>query len=146
MGGGIDCEDAAPLENRLRRFKPEHYRFGSLVYAGNKYLAAAFLELCPEATVIRQSAFGSAFEQNEQRLRSGAPRLPRRSRLQRGRERTQEQSEWEYGRLPKSSTAGFQRAVLNHSSIQIVGACILLDIGGATTDVHYTRGDHSRRK
>ena len=33
---------------------------------------------------------------------------------------------------------GFQRAVMNRSSLTIGGAAVLLDIGGATTDLHYT--------
>jgi hypothetical protein len=33
VGGGIDCEDAGPLELRLRRFDAKAYRFGALLYA-----------------------------------------------------------------------------------------------------------------
>jgi hypothetical protein len=39
---------------------------------------------------------------------------------------------------PEVVNQGFHRAILNCSTIQVVGACVLLDIGGATTDLHYT--------
>src|SRR5204863_8342761 len=39
---------------------------------------------------------------------------------------------------PEVVNRGFQRAVLNASTIPVVSPCILLDIGGATTDLHYT--------
>ncbi len=38
---------------------------------------------------------------------------------------------------PEVASRGFLRSVLNQSSVDIVGACIALDIGGATTDLHY---------
>jgi hypothetical protein len=33
---------------------------------------------------------------------------------------------------------GFQRALAQSSGIEVSGACVVLDIGGATTDLHYT--------
>ena len=138
VGGGIDCKDAAPLEERLKLFKPEDYRFGSLVYAGNKYLATMFLELFPKATVIPNplaealsSRASSVFEAvrraylDDLVYKEGVSEL--RSHLSVGIRPT-----------PEVVNRGFQRAVLNWSSIEVVGACILLDIGGATTDLHYT--------
>ena len=35
-------------------------------------------------------------------------------------------------------SSGFQRAILNGSKIGVIAPCLLLDIGGATTDLHYT--------
>jgi hypothetical protein len=39
---------------------------------------------------------------------------------------------------PEVVNLGFQRAVLNRSNIGVIAPCVLLDIGGATTDLHYT--------
>ena len=39
---------------------------------------------------------------------------------------------------PEVVSLGFQRAVLNGASIGVIAPCLLLDIGGATTDLHYT--------
>jgi len=39
---------------------------------------------------------------------------------------------------PEVVNRGFQRIVFNRSRIEALGPCMLLDIGGATTDLHYT--------
>ena len=39
---------------------------------------------------------------------------------------------------PEVVSSGFQRAILNGSKIGVIAPCLLLDIGGATTDLHYT--------
>ena len=39
---------------------------------------------------------------------------------------------------PEVVNRGFQEAMANRSTIGIFGPCLLLDIGGATTDLHYT--------
>jgi MutL protein len=136
--GGIDCEDAGPLEKRLRRFQTQRYHFGSLVYAGNKYLAELFVELYPEAVVIPNplattlsSRTNSVFETvrraylDDLVYKEGVSQL--RRNLSRGIRPT-----------PEIVNRGFQRALMHRSDIQVAGACVLLDIGGATTDLHYT--------
>lgn len=138
VGGGIDCEDAAPLENRLRCFRLEDYSFETLLYAGNKYLAGMFTELFSKASVIANplaeslgSRTGSVFEAVRRAYlddlvhKEGVSEL--RNNLSRGIRPT-----------PEIVNRGFQRALINCSSIQIAGACILMDVGGATTDFHYT--------
>jgi hypothetical protein len=136
--GGIDCEDAGPLAQRLERFRPEQYRFGTLVYAGNNFLADAFVRRFPKANVIPNPLAvslsgkdGSVFETvrraylDDLVYKEGVSEL--RSNLARGIRAT-----------PEVVNRGFHRAMLNGSSIRVAGACVLLDIGGATTDLHYT--------
>jgi hypothetical protein len=138
VGGGIDCEDAAPLAERLRRFKLENYHFGSLFYAGNSYLADLFIERFPQAIVIPnplaeglRSKTNSVFEVlrraylDDLVYKEGVSELG--SNLSSGIRPT-----------PEVVNRGFQRAVFNRSSIEVTGPCILVDIGGATTDIHYT--------
>ena len=138
VGGGIDCPDARPLELRLRAFEPQRYRYGALVYAGNRHLAALFVGLFPAATVVgnplAESLAGrslSVFEAvrdaylDDLVYKEGVSEL--RSNLSRGIRPT-----------PEIVSRGFQRALVNSSSIDISGACVVLDIGGATTDLHYT--------
>lgn len=138
VAGGIDCVDAAPLEARLRRFRPDAYRFGTLAYAGNKYLADLFVELFPDACVIANPLAqglgkkeATVFEAvrraylDDLVYKEGVSEL--RSGLAHGIRPT-----------PEVVNRGFQRAMQNGSSIKILGACVLLDIGGATTDLHYS--------
>ena len=138
VGGGIDCVDATPLERRLRGFEPQRYRYGSLLYAGNRHLAPLFVELFPAARVIPNplatSLAGrtlSVFEAvrraylDDLVYKEGVSEL--RSNLSRGIRPT-----------PEIVSLGLQRALANSSSINISGACVVLDIGGATTDLHYT--------
>jgi len=138
VAGGIDCEDATPLEERVRRFEPGNYRFGRLVYAGNRYLAGSFRERFPDASIVSNplaetlsSRPGSVFEAvrraylDDLVYKEGVSEL--RSNLASGIRPT-----------PEVVNRGLQRAVLNCSSVEVAGACVLLDIGGATTDLHYT--------
>jgi hypothetical protein len=138
VAGGIDCEDPGPIAARLERFHSDRYRFGALVYAGNRYLAHAFRARFPEATVIPNPLGGglsgrvtSVFEAVRRAYlddlvhKEGVSEL--RTDLARGIRPT-----------PEVVNRGFHRAILNGSTIRVVGACVLLDIGGATTDLHYS--------
>jgi hypothetical protein len=138
VGGGIDCDDAGPLRRRLQAFRPDRYRFGSLMYAGNRYLAADFTERFPDAIeVANPLADGlagrhlSVFEAvrraylDDLIYKEGVSEL--RINLAQGIRPT-----------PEIVSLGLQRALANSSTIRICGACVVLDIGGATTDLHYT--------
>ena len=138
VGGGIDCADAGPTEKRLNAFDPDRYRFGALVYAGNRFLADAFVLRFPGTLVIANplgetlsSRVGSVFETvrraylDDLVFKEGVSELP--ASLARNIRPT-----------PEVASRGFLRSVLNQSTFTIVGACIALDIGGATTDLHYT--------
>ena len=138
VAGGIDCPDAGPLAARLKRFDPGRYRFGALVYAGNRFLADAFRALFPDVTVIPNplgdglsGRVTSVFEAVRRAYlddlvhKEGVSEL--RTSLSRGIRPT-----------PEVVNRGFHRAILNGSTTRVVGACLLLDIGGATTDLHYS--------
>jgi len=138
IGGGIDSVDADPLAERLRRFAPDKYRFGTLLYAGNKYLAHSFCKLFPKTVVVSNplgehlsNATTSVFEVirraylDDLVYKQGISEL--RGNLANGIRPT-----------PEIVNLGFQRAVQRRSSIPIIAPCVLLDIGGATTDLHYT--------
>jgi hypothetical protein len=138
VGGGIDCSDAAPLEGRLRRFDPKRYQFGALVYAGNSHFADFFVKLFPGAEIIanplaenlagrRLTVFEGVRRAYLDDLvyKEGVSEL--RSNLSKGIRPT-----------PEIVSQGFQRALAKSSGIEIFGACVVFDIGGATTDLHYT--------
>ena len=138
VGGGIDHPDAGPTAMRLLTFDPQRYRYATLVYAGNRHLADAFVQRFPQATVIANpqaqtlsNRVGSVFETvrraylDDLVFKEGVSELPR-SLAQRIRP------------TPEVASRGFLRSVLGQSSFTVVGACLALDIGGATTDLHYT--------
>lgn len=136
--GGIDCDDAAPLRSRLAALVLDEYRHGSLVYAGNKYCAEEFLSRFPGAAIVpnpvAQELSGrtpSVFESvrraylDDLVYKEGISEL--RGNLSHGIRPT-----------PEVVNRGLLRAVMNRSTLRVAGACVLLDIGGATTDLHYT--------
>lgn len=138
IGGGIDCADAGPADLRLCAFDPSRYHYGALVYAGNRFLADTFVKRFPDTLVIANplgetlsSRVGSVFETvrraylDDLVFKEGVSELP--ASLARSIRPT-----------PEVTSRGFLRSVLNQSTFAIVGACIALDIGGATTDLHYT--------
>ena len=138
VGGGIDGADSGPAEALLEAFDPSRYRFGALVYCGNRYLAPAFKARFPEARMIDNplgetlsSRVGSVFETirraylDDLVFKEGVSELP--APLARAIRPT-----------PEVASRGFLRSVNNQGSFTIVGACLALDIGGATTDLHYT--------
>lgn len=138
IGGGIDCDDAAPLAQRLNHFDPEKYSYGTLVFAGNKYLADLFCSRFPRARVAPNPLVEELVSRNHSVFellrraylddlvyKEGVTELG--SRLSSGIRPT-----------PEIVNVGFQRAVMNRSSVAAISPCILLDIGGATTDLHYT--------
>ena len=138
VGGGIDCEDAAPMRDRLERFAGQRYSYGSLVYAGNRYLAPVFGKLHPQAVVIPNpigdSLSGRSLSVFEAVRRAYLDDLVYK-------EGVSELGTDLAARIrptPDVVSQGFQRAVSNESSVKAVGASLLLDVGGATTDLHYT--------
>ena len=137
VGGGIDNPDPGPAAALLELFNPHGYRFGALVYCGNRHLAARFLERFPAAKVIANplgdtlsSRVGTVFETirraylDDLVFKEGVSELP--TVLARAIRPT-----------PEVASRGFLRSVNGQGAFTIVGTCLALDIGGATTDLHY---------
>jgi hypothetical protein len=138
VGGGIDCADAAPLRERLAAFDPARYRHGSLMYAGNASLAAGLLERAPDAILVDNPIADSLAGR-----RPTVFEVVRRAYLDDlvYKEGVSELAGSVVSGIrptPEIVNRGFLRAVRNESSLTISGGCVLFDIGGATTDVHYT--------
>ncbi len=138
VGGGIDCKDFPPLEQRLKRFNPDKYHFGLLIYAGNCFYADLFSRLFPMAKVI-----DNPLAESLNSRRSTVFETLRRAYLddlvfKEGISELRNNLSKAIHPTPEIVNRGFQRVVFNHSSILIAGAGVLIDIGGATTDIHYT--------
>jgi hypothetical protein len=138
VGGGIDEADAGPSEALIAGFNPAMYLYDSLVYCGNRYLAADFKRRHPQTHVIDNPLgdslsfrVGSVFESLRRAYlddlvhKEGVSELP--AAIGRSIRPT-----------PEVASRGFLRSVNGQGSFSIVGSCVVLDIGGATTDLHYT--------
>jgi hypothetical protein len=138
VGGGIDCADAPPLERRLLEFRPDRYRFGSLVYAGNAHLGESFRSRWPNAVLVpnplAESLAGRTLSVFEAVRRAYLDDLVYKEGISElggnlaARVRP----------TPEVVSQGLKRALANSSTLRVGGACVALDIGGATTDLHYT--------
>lgn len=137
VGGGIDGDDPGPAGALLMAFDASRYNYGALVYCGNRHLAPGFVLRFPQAHIIDNplgstlsSRVGSVFETvrraylDDLVFKEGVSELP--AALSRAIRPT-----------PEVASCGFLRSINNQGSFTIVGTCLALDIGGATTDLHY---------
>ena len=138
VGGGIDCIDAAPMEQRLKRFDAGNYRYGALLFAGNRYLGDSFRRRFPKARQVTNPIAGELASRT-----TPVFEVVRRAYLddliyKEGVSELKHDLAGGIRPTPEVVSAGFQRAVLSRSGIGVTSPCVLLDIGGATTDIHYT--------
>lgn len=137
VGGGIDGEDPGPARALLMGFDAARYNYGALVYCGNRHLAEDFAARYPRAHIVENplgetlsSRVGSVFETirraylDDLVFKEGVSELP--PALSRAIRPT-----------PEVASRGFLRSINNQGTFTIVGTCLALDIGGATTDLHY---------
>jgi hypothetical protein len=109
-----------------------------LVYAGNEYLADVFLDLFPGCTVI-PNPLADALSSREHSVFEALRRAYLDDLVYKeGVSELRRDLAHAVRPTPEVVNRGFQRAMLNRSSIVVASPCILLDIGGATTDLHYT--------
>jgi MutL protein len=138
VGGGIDEDDAGPAAALLASFDPSRYAYDRLVYCGNRTLAPSFLQRFPDARVIDNPLgttlsmrVGSVFDALRRAYlddlvhKEGISQLP--PALARSIRPT-----------PEVASRGFLRSINGQGTFSIVGSCLVLDIGGATTDLHYS--------
>jgi hypothetical protein len=108
------------------------------VYAGNRYLAKLFVELFPAAAVVSNpladSLTGRTLSVFEAVRRAYLDDLVYKEGVSELRSNLAKRIR----PTPEIVSRGFQRALAKSSDIEIAGACLVLDIGGATTDLHYT--------
>lgn len=138
IGGGVDCPDNQHLERFLESLDITEYRFGRILYAGDAYLRQKASSLFPDAKLVENpiaDGFGRPKNSVFQALRDaylddlvykeGVSELVRKFGVP-------------IRPTPEVVNHGYYRAVSGLSRLQFPGASILIDIGGATTDLHYT--------
>lgn len=149
VGGGIDCEDTGPMSMLISRFSPADYNYGSLVYAGNRFLADAFLRKFPDAKIVANpmaDGLGATSDSIFVALRDAyLDDLV----YKHGISEVAAKFDAVIRPTPEVVNRGYYRAISEQMFPQMTGASILIDIGGATTDFHYTvevvRDDSSDR-
>jgi hypothetical protein len=138
LGGGIDCPDAEPLETRIDRFQAAEFRYGTLIYAGNSHLAERLAGRYPGTIVIENPLSHGLLGRTSfvsQALRDAyLDDLVHKE----GTSDLQKRISEPIRPTPEVVSRGFHRVVSNRSELRAGGPSILIDIGGATTDVHYT--------
>ena len=138
VGGGIDCVDAAPLEKRLAKLDLGRYHFGAALWAGNDALAPAFLQKCSKAHVTANPIATSLASRSTSVIETLRQAYLDNIVYKEGISELRASLASRVRATPEVVNHGFKRAVFNHSTFPVTGACILMDIGGATTDIHYT--------
>lgn len=138
IGGGIDCEDCDPLMQRLRRMNIESFKYRTLMYAGNKYAAQFLTETYPDSYIVP-----NPFEQNLVSPQLSVFEAVRNAYLldivhKEGVSELRKLSNCGIRPTPEVVNRGFRRSISHRSTLDISGASIVVDIGGATTDLHYT--------
>lgn len=138
VGGGIDCADIAPLAKQIKQISPGEYAPNSIIYCGNKYARPLISELYPEARFI-DNPCATAIDKVENTVfvalrnayledliyKEGVSELAKRFSCS-------------VRPTPEVVSHGFYKAVSNLVDRGISGTSVMMDIGGATTDLHYT--------
>jgi len=135
--GGIDCEGASTLKGKIASLDLKGYNFKSLIYAGNRYLASFFLSRFPQAVII-PNPFVDELEVRDQSLLTYVRNLYLEDLIDKDSIRDLTSlSEVPIIPTPGIVNIAFERLSRQKSKIIIPLPCIVIDIGGATTDIHF---------
>lgn len=135
--GGIDCPDARRMRVRLGNFDADRYAYQTLIYAGNAYLADEFCRRNPEAIVV-SNPVGGGLEIASEELLERVRTLYLDDLVQKqGVSRLQPYSEVPIWPTPAVVNLAFDNIARDGSSLKYPLPSIVVDIGGATTDVHF---------
>lgn len=138
VGGGVDCRDSGPMQTLVNDFSAAKYSYGSLVYAGNRYLAEDFVRKYPEAKVIDNPMADGLTTVSDSVFVALRDAYLDDLVYKRGVSEVAERFDGVICPTPEVVNKGYYRAITEGLYPQMTGASILIDIGGATTDLHYT--------
>lgn len=135
--GGIDCPETPRLEERVRSLDLSGYRFKSLVYAGNRHLFESFGRHYPDARVVG-NPMGADLSLSSEALLE-VLRLAYIDDLvdRQGIRELHEVSEVPIWPTPGVVNLAFGVVSACGSDAAYPSPFVVMDIGGATTDVHF---------
>lgn len=138
VGGGIDCADVDEMRLLVENFSPSNYNFGALVYAGNKFLAKEFVEHFPDAKVVHNPMANGLSHPKDTIFVALRDAYLEDLVYKQGITEVAKNYGCVIRPTPEVVNSGYYRAMNEGLFPDISGASVLMDIGGATTDFHYT--------
>ena len=134
---GIDCPDVPMMRARLAKFDSSSYDYQTLIYAGNRYLANEFFRRNPEAVIV-SNPVGDDLEIGSEELLEKIRALYLEDIVQKqGISKLQPFSEVPIWPTPAVVNLAYDNIARNGSNLKYPVPCIAVDIGGATTDIHF---------
>jgi hypothetical protein len=137
--GGVNGPDMPRLKAKLARADLSAYRFKTLLYAGNRHLYAEFAARHPQAVRV-ENPQGSGLKLGSEALLDWVRRLYLEDLIDtQGVSRLQPLSEVPIWPTPGVVNAACERSHEGGVLSAFPPPILLVDIGGATTDVHFTQ-------
>jgi uncharacterized protein (TIGR01319 family) len=135
--GGIDCSNMKQLGNKVQRLNLANYQFQSLIYAGNKYLFESFKSIFPNSKAV-DNPMGTDLSLSSEKL-IDVLRLSYIEDLvdRKGIEELHKISEVPIWPTPGVVNLAFEAAFSSSLGAIYPTPFLVIDIGGATTDVHF---------
>jgi hypothetical protein len=135
--GGIDCPDVQLMRSRMESFDADEYEYQTLIYAGNSYLAESFCRMNPNAVVV-PNPVSEGLEIGSEDLMDRIRSLYLDDIVQKdGVSSLQAYSEVPIWPTPAVVNIAYENIARNGSNLLYPVPCIAIDIGGATTDIHF---------
>ncbi|MCH8062146.1 MAG: glutamate mutase L [Chloroflexi bacterium] len=135
--GGVDCAEVDNMKSRIEQFNPDDYRFRTLIYAGNSSLADDFLSRNPQAHVVG-NPMGEGLDVANEELHHKIRDLYLDDLVDKeGVSKLQSYSDTPIRPTPSVVNTAFEGMSKNGWKLRFPSPSIVVDIGGATTDVHF---------
>ncbi len=135
--GGVDLHGMASLEKRLAALDLNKYHFRHIIYAGNQYIFDRLFAHRPEVQQV-DNIINLGLENNNNSLMN----VIRKSYLddlvdRQGMNLLKKETQFPIWPTPGIVNMAFDAASMNEADTIYPNPFIVVDIGGATTDLHY---------
>ncbi|MCH9009590.1 MAG: glutamate mutase L [Chloroflexi bacterium] len=135
--GGVDCAEVDHMKSRIELFNSDDYLFRTLIYAGNSSLASDFIDRYPQAHVVG-NPMGENLDVANEELHHKIRDLYLDDLVDKeGVSKLQSYSDTPIRPTPSVVNTAFEGMSKNGWKLRFPSPSIVVDIGGATTDVHF---------
>ena len=137
--GGIDCKDMQIMKERMLSFEDSKYTYNKLFYAGNSHYAKDFKKLYPK-TIIFPNILSDNLEVMNNNVFEQIRDVYLHDIISKdGVSKLQEYSITPIWPTPKIVNIAFEYIMNGNTSLDFPIPFLLIDIGGATTDVYFSK-------